>query len=243
MKHLVLLSLIGCGPDLTSDDDGDGLTYEEEIDLGTDPDVADSDADGMDDGTEVDCVSDPLDVNEQCYTCGWTHTSPDNLDNIGANNGDTVTNLSFIDQCGENMPMWDLYGEYHIMLITATWCPSCQAEAAQLGARQAEYYQTNDVPFSYIIGLYEDSTGDVPTAEIVAEYAKVAALPGGYIPVLADQTESLLTATPYDGSSMPGKCVFSDTLEILGCYTSADDTEGFELIAEHAGVATAFVPQ
>ena len=83
MKHLLLLALIGCGPGLGSDKDGDGLTYQEELDLGTDPNVADSDADGLDDGTEVDCVSDPLDVNEQCYTCGWTHTSPEGLDNIG----------------------------------------------------------------------------------------------------------------------------------------------------------------
>lgn len=234
MRHLFLLALIGCGPDLASDDDGDGLTYQEELDLGTDPDIADTDADGMDDGTEVDCVSDPLNADELCYTCGWTHTSPDELDNIGPTDGDTVENIEFIDQCGETMPMWDLYGEYHIMLITAVWCPVCQAEASELGARQVEYAQTSDIPFSYVIGLYEGNMpGTVPTAEVVAEYAKVAALPGGYIPVLADQSSSLLISTPYDGSAMPGKCVFSDTLEILGCYISDDDTEGFELIAAH----------
>lgn len=46
--------------DGASDLDGDGLTYDEETQLGTDPDDADSDGDGLDDGAEVDGGTDPL---------------------------------------------------------------------------------------------------------------------------------------------------------------------------------------
>lgn len=42
-----------------SDMDGDGLTYEEELELGTDPSMADSDEDGLDDGEEADYGTDP----------------------------------------------------------------------------------------------------------------------------------------------------------------------------------------
>lgn len=43
------------------DRDGDGLTDEEEGNLGTDPDNPDSDGDGLSDGDEVDLGTDPLD--------------------------------------------------------------------------------------------------------------------------------------------------------------------------------------
>ncbi len=43
-----------------SDMDGDGLSYEEELELGTDPTMADSDEDGLEDGAELDEGTDPL---------------------------------------------------------------------------------------------------------------------------------------------------------------------------------------
>src|SRR4051794_23391158 len=48
------------------DEDEDGLSDDEEDDLGTDPQDADSDDDGVEDGAEVDCGSDPLDENSVC---------------------------------------------------------------------------------------------------------------------------------------------------------------------------------
>ena len=67
-----LLALPACGTDDQStrdnttsgtltDSDGDGLTDDEEAELGTDPDRADTDADGFADGDEVDSGSDPVD--------------------------------------------------------------------------------------------------------------------------------------------------------------------------------------
>jgi len=47
-------------PDLNSDADGDGLTYEQETTIhGTDPDYWDSDGDGFGDGYEVQLGFDP----------------------------------------------------------------------------------------------------------------------------------------------------------------------------------------
>jgi hypothetical protein len=54
--------LVGCFEKVDtglSDMDGDGLTYDEELDLGTDPAMADSDSDGLDDGDEADYGTDP----------------------------------------------------------------------------------------------------------------------------------------------------------------------------------------
>lgn len=43
-----------------SDSDGDGLTYAEELELGTRPDLSDSDGDELDDGEEVELGTNPL---------------------------------------------------------------------------------------------------------------------------------------------------------------------------------------
>ena len=45
------------------DTDGDGITDEDELDLGTDPEDPDSDGDGVWDGVEVEDVEDPLDTD------------------------------------------------------------------------------------------------------------------------------------------------------------------------------------
>jgi len=54
---------LGCDSSTTSatDTDGDGLSDDEEAELGTDPDEEDSDGDGLSDGDEVDAGTDPLD--------------------------------------------------------------------------------------------------------------------------------------------------------------------------------------
>jgi peroxiredoxin len=65
MRTLLLsLSLIavGCATDNDSenDSDGDGLTNDQELELGTDPNVADTDGDGVSDWDEVLAGTDPL---------------------------------------------------------------------------------------------------------------------------------------------------------------------------------------
>lgn len=133
---LQALLLVGCGPegdfpgkdlpvdpacDEAGDIDGDGIGDCDEVDAGLDPEAADSDGDGFDDDVELSCVSDPLDPSEVCYACGWPHGDPGTLESTGAGEGDVPENLPFVDQCGDNVQLWDFYGEYHILFMTAAW--------------------------------------------------------------------------------------------------------------------------
>jgi hypothetical protein len=104
-----------------ADSDMDGVTNCIEEEIGTDPDNPDSDGDGTSDGAEIDCGSDPLDAEEQCYACGWPQNDPGNLVSTGTQEGDVIANLRFIDQCNEELSLWDLAGEYHILYMTAAW--------------------------------------------------------------------------------------------------------------------------
>ena len=132
------LFVLGCGEtdadddddDVSDDDtsacseddtDGDGLDGCTEEALGTDPDSADTDGDGLTDAEEVDCVSDPLDSDEVCYACGWAHNDPGDLASDGADVGDVIANIPLIDQCEEDVQLWDFAQEYHILFVTAQW--------------------------------------------------------------------------------------------------------------------------
>ena len=76
----------GSSPAPVLDSDDDGLSDDEEEDLGTDPDDPDSDDDGINDGDEVDCGSDPLDPNSKCTT-----TPPSELPDTGVGSNDDAS--------------------------------------------------------------------------------------------------------------------------------------------------------
>ena len=107
--------------DTSIDTDADGLDDCFENSIGTDPASDDTDNDGVTDATEVDCSSDPLDSTDACYACGWGKRDPGTLAATGSDFGDTIENVQLTDQCGETINMWDFYGEYHVLYLTAAW--------------------------------------------------------------------------------------------------------------------------
>ena len=126
LGSIVLLASVACADAKnncsdTEDIDNDGLVECEEISLGLDVENADSDGDGHTDGDEMACKSDPTDAADVCYACGWIKNDPGTLVETGSEIGDTIANISLIDQCGDNVDIWDFYGEYHILYQTAAW--------------------------------------------------------------------------------------------------------------------------
>ena len=107
--------------DPTLNTDGDCMTDVQEIELGTNPELADSDGDGFDDCAEIDCVSNPNDITEVCYQCGWQHKDPGTIVPTGTDTGHIMGNVELVDQCGDLVSLWDFYGQYHILYMTAAW--------------------------------------------------------------------------------------------------------------------------
>lgn len=221
-----------CDP--TSDRDGDGLDDCTEAEIGTTADDADSDGDGISDGDEVDCVSDPLDPDEQCYACGWPHNDPGDLAPTGADIGDTVANLALVDQCGETVDLYDFADAYTLAFMTAAWCPMCMDEAAALGETTAIIASETGHPVRGIVLLFEGNSGTTPVPEDAEAYA--ARIEAGDTPVLGDVSDTALAAVPYDGSSIPGVCLLSPTMEIVACTTEEGNLTSFaDVIRDHAG--------
>jgi hypothetical protein len=142
---VAVLCLSSCGVDPNANADGDCMTDVQELELGTDPDkaeadadadtisdcdefalgtnpaAADSDGDGTNDADEITCLSDPMDAAENCYKCGWKRNDPGRLASTGSGIGDLMENVQMTDQCGDMVSIWDFYGEYHILYMTAAW--------------------------------------------------------------------------------------------------------------------------
>jgi hypothetical protein len=104
-----------------ADSDFDGLDDCAELNLGTDPMAEDSDQDGLTDGEEADCFSDPTDGAVVCSDCGWKYGDPGDLESTGGDEGDIIADVELVTSCDEPVSLWDAYGEYHILFVTAAW--------------------------------------------------------------------------------------------------------------------------
>ena len=124
---ILTLGLLGCGAaEMTFggegdepfiDSDGDGLSDEEEIAMGLDPNSDDTDGDGYTDGTEDNSYTDPLDANDHPYAGGWPiDACRHDLEPTGTfNEGDIVKNYTILDQFDEQVRIHDFCD--HVVLI------------------------------------------------------------------------------------------------------------------------------
>lgn len=79
--------------------------------------------------------------------------------------------------------------------------------------------------------LFQDNSGGPPDPDVAPSYAEALGNPD--FAVLADTSAAIIDATPYQGTTLPGKCVLGPQMEILDCYTGDEDESAFETILEH----------
>ena len=126
LSLILATSLMSCGPaDLDFGDegdqpfidtDGDGLSDDEELELGTDPSKEDTDGDGYSDMVEDNSYTNPTDASDHPYAGGWPIDACRNdIVGSGVGEGDTIDNLTVTDQFGEELKLHDFCN--HVVLI------------------------------------------------------------------------------------------------------------------------------
>lgn len=257
MRFLTLslpLLLIACGTDGAgnknnngtdevdgaSDADGDGLTADEEAELGTDPDEADSDGDGYDDKAEVDVGSNPTFepshiFEDGDYILGACPELPDveNAGNTGTGqygsyswdayqNGDILENWEGEDEYGQRVSFYNFCGNYTLITVSAVWCSPCRAMAQE--ATEVQEAVREEVPnFITFDLLWQGLDGGLPPDEAMQNWKNGYTLDG--IPVVRpdDVSDPFIGLLDLDGG-IPTTILVSPTMEIIKMdeYTASE---------------------
>jgi len=144
------------------DSDGDLLTDAFELEIGTDPDLADTDGDGYTDAEEHFTFFSPRNVDDFPYVGKyprgplWRGAEWDALtEDDGWGQGDFTNNWTSEDMHGQELKLKRFYGQVILIDMSAEWCPPCRAAAETL---DDEYTDRNEDGF-VIIQLMLDGYG------------------------------------------------------------------------------------
>ncbi len=98
---------------------------------------------------------------------GWPlQEPPEGLVGEGFHPGQTIPDFRLLDQHGDEVSLWQFYGQVVALDISAMWCRPCQALAEDT---EATWQAWREDDFMYVTVLTEDQAGGPPgEAELLA---------------------------------------------------------------------------
>ncbi len=204
-----------------ADDDDDGLTDVEERRRGTDGRNPDTDGDGLSDGLEVAMKSDPTNAYSWPGNGVWPDQSAaadaDGVSSDTVSMGAVHPDIAFVDQYGQDVDLYQFYGQTILLDFGATYCSPCH----QAASHAEEMFQAyNDDGFVIIQVLFDgDETSQAGWA---AEY-------GLTFPVvrIADDYYEMYKESPLYTSSIPFMMLIDEDMTVvfdqLGWSAAAKD--------------------
>ena len=200
---------LGNGPGEVADSDGDGLTDDEEAELGSDPDSADTDFDGWDDYEEFVRNTDPTDGTDKPYTGGWP--IGDCRDDIQADStlseGGIAPDFELVDMYGDTVRLHDFCHMAILVVSGFETCPGCVSYRDEMGRFMDEYFDRGLMVIDF---LGQTASGGEITDTDLVRWAD-----GHYYAVLADPNWGT-TSTGYDGdNSYPSISLLGPGAEVI----------------------------
>ena len=220
-----------------ADDDDDGLTNDEEAELGTDPNKKDTDGDNYWDLWELNEGTDPLSYDSRIYTGSWPYNpdkdelDPGSWSSAGQNKGDRFPRDQFLDHHGDMVDLYDFVNftqgvsgqpAYFIFDLSAQWCGPCHNVANWMadnidGSNQwiEDTYPTvrdkvHNLRLWWITYIVEANDGSPPTLSDATSWFEVHR--DNYIPILVDADQDVIQN--YSGGAFPHFFLLNPQMEI-----------------------------
>lgn len=93
---------------------------------------------------------------------------PDCLSGEGYHTGDIHPDIRMVDQNGEEVSMWQFYGNVIVIDFSTMWCAPCAELATHVDETWKDY---EDDGFMYLTVLSQDHLSQVPDVEELNEWA------------------------------------------------------------------------
>lgn len=138
------------------DSDGDGLTDEEEAELGTNPYNPDSDGDGYMDGEEVGAYTDPWDADDHPYEGGWPIDScRDNYVGEGWSVDMVIEDVTWEDQFDDSVKLHD-FCDHAIILVPYNQYAGSNASTAAYAYEDWEAFKNDGLILVWAVYQSDD---------------------------------------------------------------------------------------
>ncbi|MED5373652.1 MAG: TlpA disulfide reductase family protein [Myxococcota bacterium] len=129
--------------------------------------------------------------------------------------GEVVPELVGADQFGDEVSLWQFYGDVVILDISTMWCAPCQDLAGDVTETQAHYEADGVV---YLTVLAQDRDGEAPSVDDLAEWADAFEIAA---PIVGDDSDWYLDAVPTN--TFPQLMVLDRELKVSARDLAASD--------------------
>jgi thiol-disulfide isomerase/thioredoxin len=119
---------------------------------------------------------------------------PADLVGEGFTAGDLVPDFRLVDQFGDEVSLWQFYGDVIVLDISTMWCSPCR-DLAETTAETQEDYEAEG--FMYLTILPENVEGENPTPEDVVAWVETFEIAS---PVVADPDKGYTAGAVPDGT-------------------------------------------
>jgi peroxiredoxin len=155
---------------------------------------------------------------------GGPTSAPPNLRGTGYNIGDTPFDFTGVDQFGNQVSLYELYGEFVVLDFCAMWCPPCNLEASQGLLTQAVSDATNQrVHVRFVQVLLQNQRVEPATPSDVQTWIKVYRLnypvlsvPDAEYSTVINQLQNYGAVLGMPGGAFPTHVVLGPDLKIIG---------------------------